>query len=99
MLRIQCELQETQLRQAEHNAAMLQRQDAMDERLDRLVDTAERNSQAIALLINVVTVHQDSMEQLKRTVDYLLAKDGGDRECFNAESFQSQTLPSVLVCH
>ncbi|MEM9138020.1 MAG: hypothetical protein AAGB01_11845 [Cyanobacteria bacterium P01_F01_bin.42] len=78
ILAVQRELQESQLQQGE--------------RLNRIAESTEQNAAAIATLersvqslVTVVTSHQDSMEglaaqttQLKRAVDYLLSKDGGD---------------------
>lgn len=75
MLSVQRELQESQIRQ--------------EDRMNRLFDTTERNTEAISTLerstsqlersvtqlVTVVTAHQDSLEQLKRTVDYLISKD------------------------
>ncbi|MEM9136388.1 MAG: hypothetical protein AAGB01_03430 [Cyanobacteria bacterium P01_F01_bin.42] len=76
ILGVQRELQNSQLRLQENQLRLQENQQGQEERINRLVETTERNSQAIASLVNVVTVHQDSMEQLKRTLDYLLSKDG-----------------------
>ena len=79
MLKVQRELQESQVRQED-------RMNQLTTTSERALATAEINSEAIATLersisqlVTVATAHQDSMEQVKRTVDYLLAKDGGDR--------------------
>ena len=69
MLSVQRELQESQIWQ--------------EDRMNQLTENSERNTQSIAQLVNVVTVHQDSMErlseqtaQLKRAVDHLMSQDG-----------------------
>jgi DNA repair exonuclease SbcCD ATPase subunit len=62
--------------QLERSTAQLERSTAQLERsISQLERSTSQLERSVTQLVTVATAHQDSLEQLKRTVDYLISKD------------------------